>query len=158
MKKLLASAALVVCLFAAAVSNSWAAEEEKSSRKSSSQFMEKALSQLPEKKANVFRDTMKQAYEKNESLNAQVKAQKEELRGLLAAQNFDKAAYIAKAKSIENLKMQMYGARSEAFANAAANLSQEERKILADSMSRKRKKNPDGEKKDEAYGKENSKR
>lgn len=158
MRKLFAYRALLVCLLVVFSSNVWAADEGKSDGKSSSKFMEKALEKLPEQKAAEFRATMKQAYEKNEPLNAKIKTQKEEMRAILSAPSFDKAAYVAKSKSIDTLKMQMYGVRSEAFANAAANLSQEERTILAESMSRKRKKDNYGDKKPEHSGKENSKR
>lgn len=97
-------------------------------------FMEEALSQLPEKDAEKFRDTMRQAHEKNRAIHEQMRQLHEELHRIMTAEKFDKSAFIAKNNELKQMQDMMFSNMTEAFAAALSGLSQGERKTLADAM------------------------
>ena len=131
MKKLLMTAALVSSItlsgLAYAVENAPAGSDHGG-------FFSESLSKLPEAKATAFKATMKQSREQNKDLFAQEKKIHEDLRTLMTAKTFDKDAFIAKDKELQQLRDQMSENRSKAFADALSGLTQDERTSLADAM------------------------
>jgi uncharacterized membrane protein len=112
-----------------------------------SKSLKEALAKLPEAKATAFRDAMAQARKNNDGMKDQMKKQRGELNAIMTAPTFDKAAYIAKSAELQASKDKMHANMSEAFANAVAGLSQDERKQLADAMHKRGKRwHKDGEK------------
>jgi len=95
------------------------------------QRMDDVLAQLPPDKAQIFRDTMKQVREKNRETYEKVHAAQDELKGILTADKFDKAAYLAKSAEIDKLYDQIRGTRRDAIVSVAGQFSASERKIIA---------------------------
>lgn len=101
--------------------------------------MEEALSQLPKEKADMVRDTMDKSHGTNKAKWEQLRALRKEKRALVVAPTFDKEAYLAKVKQIQDLMMDSHTSGSAAFADALAQLNQEERQTLMDALSPKHK-------------------
>ena len=97
-------------------------------------FFNGTLEKLPEQKAAAFKETMKEARETNKALMEQTKKLHEDLRAIIIAPTFDKAAFVAKDKELQEVHDKMAQTRSAAFADALSGLTQEERTTLADSM------------------------
>jgi len=93
--------------------------------------MEAALSKLPAADAAKFRDAMKQSHDQDKALYDQTRTIHEELKKLLAADTFDKDAYLAKSKELSQVYDTMHANMASAFANAASQLTPDERKTLA---------------------------
>ncbi len=135
MKKLFTTTALVLSL--AFSGTGWANDatsHEKSHHDGSPRYMKEALSKLPKDKAALFEDSIKKAREQNKTLQDQAKTLREELRALLTAPKFDKDAYIAKSAEIQQLQAKAHANKAAAFAGAATQLTQDERKTLSDAI------------------------
>ena len=137
MRKLLSTTALVFTLAISGVAYANDDWHGKGDHKGPPPYIEEALSKLPEEDAAQFRNTMKQSQEKGKTIFEQMHKLHEDLHGILTAEKFDKAAYIAKNKELTKLHDKMHANMTEAFATAAAQLSQDDRKILADAMKNK---------------------
>ncbi len=132
MYKLVTTAAVALALTFAGAAN---ADDHRSGEGAMPHF-EQALSKLPEAKAETFRASLKQAHDQHAPIYEQTHKLHDELKTILTAPTFDKDAFIAKHKQLQGLYDQMRAHMTEAFADAAAKLSLEERKTLADSMHR----------------------
>jgi uncharacterized membrane protein len=97
-------------------------------------YMEEAIAKLPEKDASQFRDALKQAHEKNMAIANQIHALHDDIDDIMAAKTFDKEAFLAKSGKLREVYEEMRANTDEAFASAAAQLSQKERKTLAAAM------------------------
>ena len=95
---------------------------------------EEALSKLPDKDAAAFRDTMKQSHEKDKALFDQMHKLHEDLRAIIVAPTFDKDAFIAKNKELDELHHKMHAHMTAALATALSALTPDERKTFAESM------------------------
>jgi len=95
---------------------------------------EAGLSKLPQKDADAFRATMKASHEKDKALFEQMHKLHDELHDIMTAETFDKGAFIAKSKELNVLHDKMHAHMTEAFATALSQLSQDERKTMADAM------------------------
>jgi uncharacterized membrane protein len=133
MRNILSTTALILAMTSAA--NAYAHDDSKG--KGNHAFMEETLSKLPEQDATQFRNTMKQAYEKDQAQRDQAHKLHEEISGILTADKFDKSAYVAKSKQLEKLHDKMHADMTEAFATAVAQLPQDERATLAAGMHHK---------------------
>lgn len=133
MKALLSTTAMITLLTVSSVAFADSDSHGKDG-KGEHPFMEEALSKLPEKDAATFRDTMKQSHEKDKDLFEKSHKMHEELHALLAADTFDKAAYVAKSKELAKIHATMHDHMTEAFATAVSKLPPDERKILADNI------------------------
>lgn len=142
MKKLFSTTAIILSLTVGGMSYSAYANDtaEKLGQGGKPHFMEAAVSKLPEKKAAEFREVMKKVHEKNKSSHEQIKKLHEELQVILVAPKFDKSAYLAKSKEIQDAREKSHNDRTEAFATEVEKFSQDERKTLSDSMREMRKK------------------
>jgi len=131
MKKLLTTTALVLSITVSGIA--YANAGDKGGRGEPA-FMTEALAKLPAAKAEAFRTSMKKSHEGKKEEFGDIKKLHEEMKNILTAEKFDKVAYIAKGKEIQDKQEKMHAARTEAFANAVATLSQSERKTLADAL------------------------
>lgn len=129
MKRLLSTTALVLSLSLSGMA--YANDAPDGGRHG---FMQGALSKLPQDKADAFRNTLKQAREKNTETHDQMKKLHDQLYTIMTAPTFDKKAYIAKNGEIQALQEKMQKSRNAAFANALSSLTQEERTSVADSL------------------------
>lgn len=106
---------------------------------------EETLAKLPEDKATLVRDSMKQAREENKARWERKKAIREEIDALLVAPTFDRDAYLAKVKEQAALKQDMYLSFATKMADVASKLTVEERRILAEGMPKRHGKGHYGE-------------
>ena len=130
MNRLLSTSALIVTL---AFANAAYARDAKGPDAEPS-FIEEALSQLPEKDASLFRDTMKKSHEKDKALHDQMHKLHDELHEIAIADEFDKEAFIEKSNELAKLQAKMHASMTEAFANALEKLPADERKTVADAV------------------------
>ena len=98
---------------------------------------EEALKKLPEDKAALVRKTFEEMRAERKGNWEGHKAEREEMEKLLTAPQFDKAAFVAKAKELaeQSVSMRVHGV--ERMADLAAQLNQDERKVLAELMPKK---------------------
>ena len=89
-----------------------------------------AICKLPKNDAAQFRDTMKEAREDNKPLEERISKLHGDLHAILTADSFDKGAFLAKRKEVQQLHDQMETNMTEAFASAVDGLTQEERVTL----------------------------
>jgi uncharacterized membrane protein len=97
-------------------------------------YVEQAITKLPAKDAAQFRDTMKQAHEKNMAIYDQVHSIHDDMEAILVAESFDKDAFRAKSKQLQDVYDTMRANMDDAFVSAVAKLSQDERKTIATAM------------------------
>ena len=83
---------------------------------------------------------MKQAHEKNMDIADQIHSLHDEIDEIVMAEPFDEAAFKAKSAKLREVYETMRANTDEAFASAIAQLSQDERKILANAMAYPHKK------------------
>lgn len=101
--------------------------------------MKEVISQLPEAKQELFREQMESQREAFKGKRDQIKTLHGELKAIVTAETFDKSAFLAKHKEIDALKSQSKAARHASFADLLAQLTPEERKIVADGMKKRGK-------------------
>jgi uncharacterized membrane protein len=140
MKNLFSTTAflLVLSFSSAALAN--ADGQGKMGKDGTPSYLEQTIANLPEQDAVQFRDTMKQAHEKNMAIADKVHELHDDLDEIMAADTFDKKAFLAKSDKLREVYEQMRANTDEAFASASAQLSQEERKTLAAAMAYPHKK------------------
>jgi len=97
-------------------------------------YMEKAISTLPHDKAEEFRDTLQSAHEENDKLYEQAGQLHTQMHGILAADNFDKDAFIAKSQELRRVHDKIRTNLDEAFADAVSDLSTSQRHTLLAAM------------------------
>lgn len=134
MKKLLTTTALVFTMAMAGMAYADKGSEHGGWHDGPPPFMEEAINKLPAAKAEAFKATMKKSHEKNEKLSAQSKKLHEEMRAIVTAEKFDKAAFLAKSGELQKVHDQMHVSMTESLAEALSSLSQDERKTLSDNM------------------------
>jgi len=131
MKKLLITTALVAGLtFTAAV----AAPDASAPAAAPPSYIDQALAQLPQDKAEQFRDTMSQAHEHNRDVYEQIHQTHQDLHDILIAPKFDKSAFLSKSHDLRKLHDQIGANIDKSFANAVETLSPAERQTFADSL------------------------
>lgn len=107
-----------------------AASDTRTYTSKKSGYRDKVLAELPADKAASYRSAMEQAHSKNQPLYDQIKVLKHDLSGLMTAEKFDKAAYLAKQAEIEKLYSQMHVSRAEALASLIETWTVADRKTL----------------------------
>jgi uncharacterized membrane protein len=90
------------------------------------------LSQLPEDKEMLYHRTMREAREETKSAREQIEKLHAEIKDIFTAPKFDKALFVEKTKQVHTLQEKMHKAREQAIMKLAAQLTQEERRLLAD--------------------------
>ncbi|MBY0407557.1 MAG: periplasmic heavy metal sensor, partial [Rickettsiales bacterium] len=90
-----------------------------------------AAKRISVQKMQAYNDTLKAARLKNATNRLEMQKLRDDLATIVTAPNFDKAAYISKSNEIEKINMQIRMSLAEANANALAQLSPEERTMMA---------------------------
>jgi len=108
--------------------------------KDNNAYIEQAIAKLPADDAAQFRDTMKQAHEKNMAIHDQIHDLHDDMEDIMAAEPFDENAFRAKSKQLREVYETMRENTDDAFASAVAHLSQDERKTVAAAMAYPHKK------------------
>lgn len=101
---------------------------------------EDTLNQLPPDKKELVLNALKEAKEESKGQKDDVKAAMENVKTALTAPEFDATAYKAATDELQNLMAQRYQTFTNAIAEVAPQLTQQERQILADAMQAKFKK------------------
>ena len=92
----------------------------------------KAFSQLsPDKQALVIR-TFESVKQENQGLKDQIKATHEKMKEILTAETFDAAAFKQNAQKLQTLMAQGFTSFTDAIAELAPQLTQQERQILSE--------------------------
>jgi len=136
MKKLIATTAIAIAMIGTATFA--CAEHHGRPHDGPPPHVEEALAKLPKDKAELVRNTFKSLHESRKSDWEQFKKNREEMKALLVADKFDKAAYMAKAKEVDVLHSAKKLKFHETMAELAEKLTVEERKILQEAMPGKR--------------------
>lgn len=128
MKKLLATTAMVLALTAGA------AYAEYGAPKGPPPHVKEALAKLSDDKADLVGDTLRQMHESGQEDRQKIKALHEELKTILTATTFSETAFLAKTKEIDAYMAAKHQKNHLAIAELASQLTQDERKVLADIM------------------------
>ncbi len=91
---------------------------------------DKTLASLPQPKCLILQKTFEQARAQNAPLREESHRLSEQLDTLLLAPQFDRKTYLDKSAKLGTLRAKMKATEDDAFTSAAAQFSQEERKIL----------------------------
>ena len=95
----------------------------------------KASYALPKTAGDEIRKGLKEADEENAaSIKKMVEKDHAEIYSILTAPSFDRKAFLAKAQDLRSLQDRGKENRDEAFAAAATQLSEQDRKTLADAL------------------------
>ena len=90
-----------------------------------------ALMQLPVEKQTLILSTIKEVKKENEGRREEIKATREAMIDALTAPTFDEEAFKANAEKLETLMAEGFRTFTAAVAQIAPELTQEERKVLA---------------------------
>jgi len=131
MKNLLTTTALLIVFSFSGATYSFAHEQGKDDVPS---YMEHAIAKLPKKDAAQFRETMKEAHDKNMAIADQIHALHDDIDDIIAAEPFDKEAFLAKSAKLRGVYETMRANTDDAFASAIAQLPQDERKSIASAV------------------------
>lgn len=96
-----------------------------------------ALEQLPSNKEMLFHQTMRGVFDATKDMRDQMKDLEDEIKTILTVSEFDAALYLKKMSALRELHNTIRGAMDEAIAKLAAQFTAEERRILAELVSRK---------------------
>jgi len=88
------------------------------------------LAQLPAEKETLYHQTMREVRKQGFEMRAQVKQLREEIKNIVAADQFDEELFRAKTKSLEELQMKRRASMDEAIATLARQFTADERQIL----------------------------
>lgn len=131
MKKYLASAAVALSLMATLPAY---AEEGKGGREGFHQHMEQKLSQFPQDKQDLIKKTFESGKAAGMANREKGKALHEQIKQIVTAPKFDKAAYLAKTSELNNLHSAGAKDRAERMANLFAQLTPDERQKFVEMM------------------------
>ncbi len=137
MKKLLAATAILLAI----ASNGYAADNAQGKLEGYRAHKKEQLAKLPAEKRTLVEKALEEGREARKASREDFKKLHEEVRTILTAPTFDKSAYLAKTKQLQELMEKNHTAMTERFAEIATKLNQEERKILADILPGKHKGN-----------------
>lgn len=90
-----------------------------------------AFTELPAEKQELILEAFNSVKEENEGLREEIKTAHEELRAILTADEFDAEAFRSQAAVLQSLMTQGFDSFTDAIAEVAPQLTQEEREILA---------------------------
>jgi uncharacterized membrane protein len=100
------------------------------------QRMEEALKKVPEPAQSRFREKFAQIRAVNDPLRQQIDEARAETLRLLAAEQFDEAAYDRQVSKIGELRAEMFKHMGQNFKQTANEFSADERRMLADVLRR----------------------
>jgi len=90
------------------------------------------LNQLPAEKATLVRDTFRDARQRTTDIRDQLASLRNEVKDILSAPQFNEALYREKTAQMQALRAGMHDIMTGAVAALAVQLTQEERKVLAE--------------------------
>jgi Spy/CpxP family protein refolding chaperone len=90
-----------------------------------------ALMELPAETQTLILATMKEVKEENSALRDEIRATREAMKEALTAPTFDEESFKANAEKLETLMTQGFRSFTDAVAQIAPELTQEEREVLA---------------------------
>ncbi len=128
MKKLLATVAMATIL----LSGASFADGHKAK-------MDAALAKLPAEKSEMVKGTLKEMRAERKANKASHKAEREQMKSIMLAPQFDKSAFLNQAEKMADKNKAMKVNKARRIADVAENLNQEERKALMEAMPRKGK-------------------
>lgn len=96
------------------------------------------VEKLPEDKRAMVKAELKQVHDADATRRAEIEKARDELMKSLTALEFDTQRYDAASAKLHRLHGEMGSDMAKAIKHIAVNLSQEERKILAESLQRHR--------------------
>jgi uncharacterized membrane protein len=96
------------------------------------------LNQLPADKEMLFHQTMREVREKSADFREQIRSLRSEAHDILTAPEFNEALFLEKTKRIQDQHQMIREARENAIAKLAGQFDQEERKILARLIQKKK--------------------
>ena len=99
--------------------------------------LHKRTPQLPPDKEMLFHQTMREVREATTSIHEQIKGVETEIRGVLIAPEFNEALFLERTRRLQDLHKMENEAMDKAAAKLANEFTAEERKILAEIISRK---------------------
>ena len=129
MKNLYSVATLLVVL-----SFSGAAFANANTKAEGPSYLEKTINKLPKSDGDKFRETMKEAHERNVALAQQIHSLHDDLDNIMAAKTFHEDAFRSKSAKLREVYENMRANTDDAFASASAELTPEERQTLAKAM------------------------
>jgi uncharacterized membrane protein len=91
-----------------------------------------AFSKLPADKQQLIISTLNEAKEEKKALKEEMKATQEKLKEILTAEEFDAQAFKENSEKLQTLMSQGFTSFSNAIAELAPQLTQDEREILAE--------------------------
>lgn len=97
----------------------------------------KRMPRLPPDKEMLFHQTMREVREATTIIHEQIKGVEAEIRGVLTAHEFNEALFLEKTRRLQDLHKMASEAMDKAVAKLASQFTAEERKILAEIISRK---------------------
>ena len=101
------------------------------------QSKHRLLSQLPEEKRELFRETMKEAKEEVSHIREQIRELDKEIKDVLTADEFDQTLYSEKTNILHELNGEVHESMDEAVVTLAKQFTAEEREILTKLISHK---------------------
>ena len=96
--------------------------------------IEETAEKLPQKKAELLRATMGEADSANRELRKQMWEARQNVMDVLTAPEFDREIYRREVKHLHDLREQMMQRIVTATETVASQLTQEERKIMAENL------------------------
>ncbi|MEW6144435.1 MAG: periplasmic heavy metal sensor [Thermodesulfobacteriota bacterium] len=91
-----------------------------------------AFSKLPQDKQQLIISTLSAVKEENEGLRDEIEATHDKLKEILTAEEFDAEAFKENSEKLQTLMAQGFTSFSNAIAELAPQLTQDEREILAE--------------------------
>jgi uncharacterized membrane protein len=128
MKKLLISS----LLSAALLSGSMAMAQDDSNKNNAKSHYQELMAKLPVDKQALVKNSFKENRAQSKTSREQMKALQKEINAILIAPSFDKSAFIDKSKQLQDLRTKITTDSTERTATLAAQLSAEERAVLAE--------------------------
>jgi uncharacterized membrane protein len=95
------------------------------------------LGQLPADKEMLFRQTMRDAWDRVASMREEIDAQRLVLKGIMTADTFDETRWQEATDTLQELSRRRHAIMSEAILSLARGFTAEERTILAELLERR---------------------
>ncbi len=97
----------------------------------------KRMPPLPPDKEMLLHKTMREVREATMNIHEQIRGLEAEIRGVLTAPEFDEALFLERMRRLQDLYKMEIEAMDKAIAKLASQFTAEERKILAEIISRR---------------------
>jgi hypothetical protein len=143
MKKLLLP---IIVILALSSNAALAAPENMQGKMDHKSHKKEIVAALPKEKAEMLEKAVAAQVVKSKGIDEKIKASRKELRALLAAEQFNKEAYLKKSSELAKLEADKFISRSEAIAEIAPKFTASERKAVIISFNHSGKKHHNSKK------------